>query len=338
MRMRQNGFVLVLCLMMLLVVTVLGIAIIQTGTFGTIIAGNGLDGQKAFWVAEAGLQDSKERLNQVDSISEFLNLTSYLNHPISYGEGSFKVTAIADPSYADRATVTSIGNIEGRGRRIVQATLIKFSFDMPAAIYSESMLKIHGSSVLIDGGSKYGIATTLPETIMNNGKAEETVVLDGAKPEDIQGQGLPPSINYNHSDMSIREYIDFLKGYETIPAPDPKSTVWGSAIDPVVIYKAGDKVTISGPLTGNGVLIVDGNLDVHGGIDWTGLIIVSGTISFAGGGNDTVNIHGGIMTGEDVNIGTDMSDFGGSMVITYQPLSIDEDLGTVRMVSWKEIR
>jgi hypothetical protein len=126
---KERGFVLVLCLLMLLVVTLLGTAVIQTGTFGTMIAGNGLVGQKAFWIAESGLQDSKERLNQASGVSEFLNMTSYLNHSISFGEGSYKVVAVADPSYSNRVLVTSVGSIEGRGTKKVACTLVKFSFD-----------------------------------------------------------------------------------------------------------------------------------------------------------------------------------------------------------------
>ena len=332
--MREKGFAMVLCLLMLLVVTLLGIAGMQTATFGIMASGNGLEGQKAFWIAESGLQDSKEKLNQASGVSEFLSMTDYLDHNIQYGEGSYIVSSVIDPSYSNRVSITSVGSIDGKASKKVACTLVKFYFDMPAAIYSEALLKIHGSSVFIDGGTKYGIATTLPQTV--DGK--ESVILDGAKPEDIQGAGLSPSIHYNHSDMSIKEYVDFLKGYETFPVPS--GTIWGSAADPCVVYKAGEKVTVSGPLTGNGILMVDGNLDVHGGIDWTGLIIVSGTISFAGGGSDSVNITGSIMSGEIVNVGTDMSNFGGSMVITFQDLSslLKENLGTVRMVSWKEVK
>ena len=224
--MKEKGFVMVLCVLMLLVVTLLGIAGMQTATFGTIISGQGLEGQKAFWIAESGLQDAKERLNQASGVSEFLNLTEYLDHAISFGEGSYRVSGAADPTYSNRALVTSIGEIDGGGRKTVQATLVKFYFDMPAAIYSEAMLKIHGNSVLIDGGSKYGIATTLPKIVEEDEKDKESVELAGINPENIQGAGLPPSIHYEHSDMSIREYVDFLKGYETLPVPT--GTVWGS--------------------------------------------------------------------------------------------------------------
>jgi len=331
--MKEKGFVMVLCVLMLLVVTLLGLAGIQSATFGTIISGNGLEGQKAFWIAESGLQDAKERLNQASGVSEFLDLTEYLDHAISFGEGFYRISAAADPTYSNRVLVTSVGDIDGRGRKTVQATLVKFYFDMPAAIYSEAMLKVHGNSVLINGGSKYGIATPLPETV----EGKESVILDGVKDDNIIGTGLPPSIHYNHSDMSIKEYVDFLKAYETFPVPT--GTTWGSLSEPCVVYKAGD-TKVSGPLTGYGILIVDGNLDVHGGINWTGLIIVSGTISFAGGANDSINITGSIMSGETVNVGTDMSDFGGSMVITFQDLSdyLRQGLGTVMMVSWREIR
>ena len=82
--MKEKGYVLVLCLLMLLVVTLLGIAGMQTATFGTIISGYGLEAQKAFWIAEAGLQDAKDKLDQASSVETFRNIKE-LSSPVSYG-------------------------------------------------------------------------------------------------------------------------------------------------------------------------------------------------------------------------------------------------------------
>src|SRR5260370_11788744 len=53
--------------------------------------------------------------------------------------------------------------------------------------------------------------------------------------------------------------------------------------------------------TGSGVLIIDGDLDVHGGLAFYGLILVRGRINFTGGGSQSVNLYGAILAGQDVN-------------------------------------
>jgi len=65
----EKGFVLVICLMLFLVVTLLATATIQTGVFGNMIAGNGLESQKAFWIAESGIEDARAKLCGVRVLS-----------------------------------------------------------------------------------------------------------------------------------------------------------------------------------------------------------------------------------------------------------------------------
>ena len=40
------------------------------------------ESQEAFWLAEAGLQDAKDRLNGAASVNSFLSTTGFLNHPV----------------------------------------------------------------------------------------------------------------------------------------------------------------------------------------------------------------------------------------------------------------
>jgi hypothetical protein len=79
----EKGSVLALCMVLLVVVTLLAVAGMQTGAFGNRIAGNNLEGQKAFWIAEAGLQDAKDKLNDAASVEAFRNLTG-LSNPVGY--------------------------------------------------------------------------------------------------------------------------------------------------------------------------------------------------------------------------------------------------------------
>jgi hypothetical protein len=326
--MNEKGFVLVLCMMLLLLTTFLGIASVKTGTFGNTIAGNNIEGQKAFWIAESGLQDAKNKLDNSDTVDAFRNITG-LSDSVEYAGGSYLISTISDTfDVVNRVIVKSEGRFNGSSK-IVETTMIKFYFDGPAALYSEAMVKVHGKAD-IDGGTKPGIATTLPEKIND----QSSVVINGEAAH-VAGQGLEPSIKYNWSDISIAQYINFLKGYTTSPVLTEK--IWGTFDSPAVAYLSGDQKL--GGQSGYGIILVEGNLEVHGGMNWNGIIIVSGTISFTGGASDAVNITGSIMSGESTNIGTDLSDFGGSMVLKYMDSSwLRNKLGTVRTIAWREIK
>ncbi len=71
---------------------------------------------------------------------------------------------------------------------------------------------------------------------------------------------------------------------------------------------------LCGNAPGNGVLVVDGNLDINGGLQFYGLIIVRGVISFTGGGSAGVNIYGAVLAGQQSYVDTTL---GGSANIYF---------------------
>ncbi len=74
---------------------------------------------------------------------------------------------------------------------------------------------------------------------------------------------------------------------------DPNTAV------PQITYVAGS-VQLTANSTGAGVLIVDGDLDIHGGLNFYGLILVRGQVTFTGGGSSGTNLNGAILAGKDV--------------------------------------
>lgn len=78
-RPRQRGAALVIALLMLLVMTVLGIAAMQVTRMEERMAGNARDTNLAFQGAEAGLRDSEDRIR----IMTFRPLTSCTTAPCS---------------------------------------------------------------------------------------------------------------------------------------------------------------------------------------------------------------------------------------------------------------
>lgn len=108
--------------------------------------------------------------------------------------------------------------------------------------------------------------------------------------------------------------------FGTYPSGMPDSP---SGAVPQTVYIPGS-VHLSGNANGAGILIVDGDLDVHGGLAFYGLILVRGKITFTGGGSQSVNLYGAILAGEDLTA-TDVADtdtIGGSFNFQYDACAL----------------
>ncbi|OGQ97615.1 MAG: hypothetical protein A2521_10580 [Deltaproteobacteria bacterium RIFOXYD12_FULL_57_12] len=81
---------------------------------------------------------------------------------------------------------------------------------------------------------------------------------------------------------------------------DANNLTYGSATDYRTVYcdatvlSPDQELDLNG-LTGYGILIVKGDLDLGGNLNWHGLIIVSGNVSMHGGGSDAKNVLGAVM-------------------------------------------
>jgi hypothetical protein len=85
----------------------------------------------------------------------------------------------------------------------------------------------------------------------------------------------------------------------TVPAPFPPTNP-NNPVGAVnqITYVPGS-VRLESHTTGAGVLVVDGDLTIHGGLEFYGLIIVRGVLTFSGSGNgQDVNVLGAIITGQ----------------------------------------
>lgn len=102
-----------------------------------------------------------------------------------------------------------------------------------------------------------------------------------------------------------------------------------------VTYIPGD-VSLTAGATGAGILIVNGNLDIHGGFNYYGLVIVTGVISFTGGGSQGVNIYGGIIAGQQSLVDNVL---GGSAVINFDRCALPQrnDNQPPRVLAMREL-
>ena len=102
-----------------------------------------------------------------------------------------------------------------------------------------------------------------------------------------------------------------------------------------IIYVSGD-LKLSGGY-GQGILLVEGNLDVQGGFEFYGPVIVRGALSTQGTGG---HFNGGLMA---ANVNLDLNNVLGDAVITYSSCAIERALNynangrLLRERSWAEI-
>jgi hypothetical protein len=110
-------------------------------------------------------------------------------------------------------------------------------------------------------------------------------------------------------------------------------------LDPPVNQATGVKeVSLSGGVSGHGLLLINGNVDISGGFNWYGVVIASGGVKFTGAGGEGKNITGGVMAGEtgvivDINVTGSIAIIYCSAVKYYL-----DDLTTVQMIAWREVK
>ncbi|HWR49833.1 MAG TPA: hypothetical protein VN428_01920 [Bryobacteraceae bacterium] len=105
------------------------------------------------------------------------------------------------------------------------------------------------------------------------------------------------------------------------PVDAPLSDPSLGAVSSQITYIPGD-ATLTSSAKGNGILIVDGDLDIHGGMQFYGLIIVKGVIKFTGGGSDKTNIYGAVLAGQKSLVDNTL---GGSAVINFNACALNQN-------------
>jgi hypothetical protein len=109
---------------------------------------------------------------------------------------------------------------------------------------------------------------------------------------------------------------------------EPNIAVPGSPIVPEcanyfpVIYHPGPVLTVNGR-KGQGVLIVDGDLQVQGGLQFNGPVIVRGTVTISGAGGNPANFYGGIIA---ANVVVDDNSLSGNANINFSQCAITRAL------------
>jgi hypothetical protein len=202
--------------------------------------------------------------------------------------------------------VTSAGYTSTSSRTVEIETSRIPNITVPGALYVEAYTTIQGSSTNIIGTDACGsydqpaIRTTLPP-----GNVQQT-----GSPNII---GTPDAITYNSTNMDVQAIVDSLTASAnyayTVNAETHSGMNWGTptpgatqqdpsscSVHNIVRYNTNDTyIRLTGGSSGCGILLVEGDLDIHGNFSWYGPVIVSGSVTLTGGGNK--NITGAVLAG-----------------------------------------
>ena len=153
--------------------------------------------------------------------------------------------------------------------------------------------------------------------------------------------GSPPTAQHGTLDLDLDSYVNTLSaGANYTLTDDATNATYGSSSNFVTVYadaigtQADDALKLNN-VTGYGILLVKGDLELAGNITWNGLIIVTGKIKTTGGGKNSKNILGQIYAGKN-DIGD--SAVTGSVTVGYHSCNLKNALASqpLKVVNWKQ--
>jgi Na+-transporting methylmalonyl-CoA/oxaloacetate decarboxylase gamma subunit len=281
--------------------------------------------------------------NQLDFGVEIKHKTDEANQVIHYG---------GVPVYI----VKSYGFTADGGNKVLEVELIKSpSYDPPSALYSRMPVQIHGSSSYINGNdacgttNKPGITTTTTTTppITESGNPS----INGSPPKVTQANTPPPK------NLPLKEMVDYLKSnanfrysYNENQTLTGYSDGWGTPISNdttvpitytgsmnIVYFNLHETQTLklAGDSHGAGILLVEGNLEIHGGFTWYGVILATGAVEYTGGGRK--NVTGGIIAGENAATEIHIDENAGIVYCSAVSNRLKEIIPPLKITRWREI-
>jgi hypothetical protein len=315
----ENGVVLVVTMLLLLVFTLIGMSAVNTATYDNLISGNKRISEQAFYLAEAGINEFLGRFREgatgelkdnapsnphwklfIASNAELAEKIGYsssdadhvfvqsLQNPLAYGVeirhkadiANKVITKAGAPLYI----ATSYGYTQDGGKKVIEADFIGSPpFDPPAALYTERPIDVHGTSTVIQGMDQCG-ATNKPGIL--------TTLLESTNPINISGnptiQGNPDK-KYNGDNLGLRAVVNYLKedadanstyDYNSNQTLTGYSDSWGTPTS----------TGTSTPITYDGPMKIvyfnmhgDKTLKLAGQSHGAGLLLVDGNLDLNGG-------------------------------------------------------
>jgi hypothetical protein len=328
----KNSLALVWVILVVVVLTIIGAAIVSRSVHERSLRQRYDGSTRAFWLAEAGISRALQELKG-----------NYTTAPASpkwsqdLGLGTYSVDL--GPIYGpdDWRNATSTG-IFGTIQRIIRAVLAIPPGFWDNALYSAEDVDKQGGAGNIDGNVSYnGNFTSTPA-----GWAA------GIPSSDTAENPLPELAFSALKAMSIDQglFCDAacVAGGGPLGGAYPTSFWNDPPVNsiPNIIYIEGSDINfqhLAGPMTYyGGFYVVAGGYDValDGKVTVDGVVYTQGEVTFNGGG-DTVNVNGGVFSGEDtiINGGIDLG-----YNQTYMHTLRDMNIGNIppEIIYWEDLQ
>jgi len=301
---------------------------------------------EAFYVAEAGIEWSKDEIRK-----NFSHPPIVPSRAQSFSSGNFSVSFLsptAVTSLVARIVVRSTGAV-GSSSQVVQAQVTK-TYDLADGAISlrgsANRVNFAGNPLLISGvdsdpatgqavaGSKARPAISVPDEILH-GLVEQG--LSENQQSGNVGSGGGTSAIAESDFIPASAVVRFADGLcssaQAVTTLVPSDGVlllagqtWGTRTSPQLrcvegLAGPGDSVNLGGGVTGAGILVVrNADLIVSGSLQWEGLIVVTGSnVSFKVTGGESKEIYGSLMVNETgtPGTGTAILDIQGSVRVLF---------------------
>lgn len=364
----EKGFVLIAALTLMATLTLLGTTAYILSSTDIKIGGNFRNNQMALQVAMAGAERAREAL-RVENLasSDDISFSDELNSSTRKGANSaldgysattddsalasgtmnnVSYAAYLSNDFTDGTTntsdsngkvmITSVATGPNNSKAQVQIVVIASpSPSSPATVYSKGDVTGNGSSLTINGNDACGAGTALAPIYT---KDPATTDLNGSPTL----SGSPSTPQHGPLDIDIPAYIDTLKSGATTLTEDQNNATFGSATSYQTVYSWPDDPAHFNNqglklqnVTGYGVLLVKGDLELGGGFQWNGIILVTGSVTLNGGAGNPINIYGQILSGTSTL--TDVT-VNGSNTIGYDSCKVKKAMAgsPLKVLNWKQ--
>src|SRR5205823_5889371 len=263
--------------------------------------------------------------------------------------------------------LTSTATSPSGSNRKVKAYIGRFPWIPPGAIYLPGNpnyidTRFNGNSFGISGrdsnpGQAEGSGSASPIAgIATTYSGTTTEIVGGSLTStqygQVTGQGSNPSVSTSSTILDVYQLAQNLIALgvegvdkQTLGHGNYSSGPWGTSLSPMITHITGN-ATLTGSLTGWGVIIVDGDMTLKGSFTFNGLVICLGDADINGGAGDTAKVYGSVLIRESTsNDSSDELRMGdnGSIRYSSQALQTVTDkwpnafFTNAKIVAWNEM-
>jgi hypothetical protein len=226
--------------------------------------------------------------------------------------------------YAPIERITSHGQVEGADAILQVDVTHPAGPPLWAPLYVGNEVVLSGSAITIQGIDACGL--------LSIGRPPISFAPSATLIGTANFSGNPSIPQISPLSLDLLEQITVLKKGATPVLADLIGVNLGSASSPAVHYAepSGEILTVS-QVTGYGILLVKGNVQIAAPFQWEGLIIASGQVTFAGGlGSSILN---GALHADRVQILNNNV----SITLDTCPISVTLPTLPVQVLTWRQL-